>query len=122
VIWARDRHFTREEFYSVVHQGIRDRHLSQARSGNLILLTLCKPYEPPPWLGRPGFGRGGQPSAHGGGGPPHPNASPAKAGFPGRGRGKPGSAVNPTASAALQNSQTTQPAPAAASHKPKKKR
>ena len=97
-LWAREHHYSRDELYSVVYHGLRERYFVQVRSGNLILLTLCKPYATSERSsnhgGRGNFGRGGAapPTPAGGRGKqPNPLASlfvpTTPAGLPGRGRG-----------------------------------
>ena len=68
VIWARTRSITRGELYSLIYHGLRDRYLTQVRSGNLILIAPCQPYTAPTWFKsssnktKGSFGRGRQPS------------------------------------------------------------
>ena len=97
-LWAREHHYSRDELYSAVYHGLRERYFVQIRSGNFILLTLCKPYATSERSsnhgGRGNFGRGGAapPTPAGGRGKqPNPLAPPfvptTPVGLPGRGRG-----------------------------------
>ena len=94
VIWARSRSITRDEMYSLVYHGLRDRYLTQVRSGNLILIALSVPYTTPVWFKpsptktKGSFGRGNHPttdSDHTASTAPDPPA-PGRGFAPGRGK------------------------------------